>query len=184
MSLRLALAPLISAYLAWLLPFLVRRRGCGKQAMHVAPRARWGMILQGIAFGTAWFHPPSAPAASAMHVALALALAALGILVSYTATAALGSQWRFDAALNPDHHLIQSGPYAVVRHPIYASMLLMLIATALIVSNWLQLLIAVVFFFTGTEIRVRIEENLLIGHFGAEYESYRRRVPAYLPGLR
>ena len=175
---------LLALWAIWLLPFAVRRRGGGQKAAVRARGARWGMVLQGLAFGIAAFHPPSQPFPSAIRIAIAAAFALLAIVVGISATSALGKQWRFDAALNPDHHLIRSGPYAFVRHPIYASMLLMIAATALIVSNWIAFCIALVFYFIGTEIRIRIEERLLVAHFGDEYKDYRRRVDAYLPGLR
>ncbi len=175
---------LIALWLAWLLPFAVRQRGGGQKASVTAPAARWGMFIQGLAFFIAWFHAPSLPAPSLVRIVISAALGLLAVIIGVSATSVLGKQWRFDAALNPDHNLIQSGPYAMVRHPIYASMLLMLIATALIVSNWIALCVALVFYFIGTEIRVRIEEALLLAHFGDRYEDYRRRVAAYLPGLR
>lgn len=175
---------LILLWLAWLMPFAVRRRGGGQKASVTAPAARWGMIVQGVAFAIAWFHTPSQPAPSVVRIVISTVLGVLAVVIGFSATSVLGKQWRFDAALNPDHNLIQSGPYAIVRHPIYASMLLMLIATALIESNWIALCIALVFYFIGTEIRVRIEEALLLGYFGNQYQDYRRRVAAYLPGLR
>ena len=175
---------LLALWLVWLLQYAVRRRGGGEKPAVTARGARWGMLLQGLAFGIAAFHLPSQPPPSAIRIAIAAVFGLLAIIIGVSATSALGKQWRFDAALNPDHHLIRSGPYAVVRHPIYASMLLMIAATALIVSNWIAFCIALVFYFTGTEIRIRIEERLLVAHFGDEYQDYRRRVAAYLPGLR
>jgi protein-S-isoprenylcysteine O-methyltransferase Ste14 len=175
---------LTALWVGWLLPFVVRRRGGGQKPAVTVRRARWGMLLQGLAFGIGAFRPPSQPSPSAVRIAIATALGLVAITIGISATSVLGKQWRLDAALNPDHRLIQSGPYAIVRHPIYASMLLMLAATAFIVSNWIAFCVALVFYFIGTEIRIRIEENLLIAHFGNRYENYRQRVFAYLPGLR
>lgn len=175
---------LIALWVAWLLPFIVRRRAGGQKPTVMAPVARWGMLLQGVGFGFACIHPPFLAPPSPIRVVIGAVLGALAVITGISATAALGKQWRFDAALNPDHDLIQSGPYAIVRHPIYASMLLMILATALIVSTWIALCVALVFYFIGTEIRIRVEENLLIARFGNVYEDYRRRVSAYLPGVR
>ena len=76
---------------------------------------------------------------------------------------------------------MQSGAYRVVRHPIYTSMLCMLVGTGLLVARLVLLAIAIAFFIAGTEIRVRIEDRLLAGRFGAAFDDYRRRVHAYLP---
>ncbi len=175
---------LISLWILWLFPFVVRRRGGGQKATVMVRSARWGMILHALAFAVVWFHTPSQAPPAIAKIIIAILLAALAVVLGFSSTSALGKQWRFDAALNADHALIQTGPYAIVRHPIYASMLLMLIATALIVSNWIALSIALVLYFIGTEIRVRVEEKLLVGHFGQQYQEYRRRTSAYLPGLR
>jgi protein-S-isoprenylcysteine O-methyltransferase Ste14 len=175
---------LIALWIAWILPFVTRRRGGGQKASITVRNARWGMILQGIAFGIASIHLPWQPPPSVIRTVIAIAFGLVAVFFAWASTTFLGKQWRFDAALNPDHNLIQTGPYAIVRHPIYASMLLMVIATALLVSNWIVLAIALVFYFIGTEIRVRIEENLLVSRFGNDYEQYRRRVSAYLPGVR
>jgi protein-S-isoprenylcysteine O-methyltransferase Ste14 len=59
----------------------------------------------------------------------------------------------------------------------------MLVATGLALSYWFGLLIAIVVFFIGTVIRIRSEEKLLRGQFGADFEAYRRSVPAMLPGV-
>jgi protein-S-isoprenylcysteine O-methyltransferase Ste14 len=59
----------------------------------------------------------------------------------------------------------------------------MLLATGLVYSHWIGLLIAIVVFAVGTAIRVHSEEKLLREAFGAEFEAYARRVPAVVPFL-
>jgi protein-S-isoprenylcysteine O-methyltransferase Ste14 len=59
----------------------------------------------------------------------------------------------------------------------------MLVATGLAVSRWSTLLVAIVIFLAGTYVRVRIEERLLRGQFGSEFDEYTRRVPAVIPGI-
>ena len=141
------------------------------------------MFLEGAAFAIASFHYPSWPQPSIARMVVSIALGLSAPAIAWFAVSALGNQWRLDAALNSDHDLIQSGPYAIVRHPIYSSMLAMLLAMGLMLSTWLLLLPALAVFFVGTEIRVRAEEKLLIERFGNRFEEY-RRVPAYIPGLR
>ena len=62
---------------------------------------------------------------------IASALALASGLFAVAAVRRLGAQWSFVARVTESHELITSGPYAIVRHPIYAAMLGLLIATGL-----------------------------------------------------
>jgi protein-S-isoprenylcysteine O-methyltransferase Ste14 len=149
----------------------------------VNSRSRWGLLLQFLAFSLLWqghFWNRSLPLWRAVVSAILFALAAL---LSWSSSRALAGQLRVDAALGADHRLVRSGPYALVRNPIYTSMLLVLCATAVIIAGWKLFVAALLLFVIGTEIRVRIEERLLASHFGEEFEDYKRSVPAYIPFL-
>src|SRR5260370_42300871 len=106
------------------------------------------------------------------------------VVLAWMATRHLDKQWRFEAALSEDHELIRTGPYRWVRHPIYASMLGMLLATGFAWSWWPLLLLALTIFLVGTEIRVRAEDRLLGDRFGESFADYRSRGRAYIPFLR
>jgi len=108
----------------------------------------------------------------------------LATLLSWTATNALGRHLRFDAAVTADHELIRTGPYAIVRHPIYASMLAVLLGTGSMIAAPVLFIPAVVIFLIGTEIRVRTEDSLLASHFGDRFRDYQQEVPAYIPLVR
>ena len=107
----------------------------------------------------------------------------LACVLSWTSAAALAGQLRVDAALGADHHLVRSGPYRMVRNPIYLSMLLVLCAVAVVVSPWQLFVAALIIFLVGTEIRVRTEEKLLVDRFGDVFNDYKRSTPAYIPFL-
>jgi protein-S-isoprenylcysteine O-methyltransferase Ste14 len=77
-----------------------------------------------------------------------------------------------------------AGPYRIVRHPIYTSMLCVLLATGFVVTTLPLFLLAFVVFLIGTEIRVRIEDKLLASQFGERFHQYQRNVPAYIPFLK
>ena len=163
-------------------PFL-RAKWPGKAAK-LDRRARWGILLVGLAYAPLWqgrFWERPLPA---WRFAIALCFLTLAGILSWTATRALGKQWRVDAGLNSDHQLITSGPYGVVRNPIYTSMLCMILGTGAILSPLLLILLSIVLFTVGTEIRVRTEERLLADYFGETFAEYRRRVPAYIPFVR
>ena len=178
-----ALVAVCLAWPLWAIPFF--RMPKGGPAQTIDKRARWGIALEGVGFflvwsAWAWAAPPTPwwrwTAAAPFLVA--------GPLLSWTSARTLGRQWRFDAGLNADHRLVQEGAYRVIRHPIYASMFAMLLATGLLLTRLRFLAIAVVFFMAGTEIRVRIEDALLASRFGAAFDAYRARVRAYIPFVR
>jgi protein-S-isoprenylcysteine O-methyltransferase Ste14 len=109
----------------------------------------------------------------------------LAIALSWTATRALGRKHlRFDAAIGAEHELVRSGPYRLVRHPIYTSMLCVLWGIGFMAASPLLFVVATAVFLVGTEIRVRIEDRLLAARFGEQFEQYRRSTSAYLPLLR
>jgi protein-S-isoprenylcysteine O-methyltransferase Ste14 len=175
---------LLAAWLLWLIPFIRSQSRGTVRTQTVDRRARLGMILQAVAYALLWqgkFWTHSVPL---WRVSLALALYVAAIAFSWTATPALGRQWRFDAGLNADHQLVRSGPYRFVRHPIYASMLCMFAGTGALITPPLLLLPAAVLFIIGMEIRVRIEDRLLASRFGQEFADYSRSTPAYLPFVR
>ena len=72
----------------------------------------------------------------------------------------------------------------MVRHPIYASLLAILLGTLLVLTPWPWILVSLALFLAGTEIRVRAEDGLLASRFGEEFHRYRSRFPAYLPFVR
>jgi protein-S-isoprenylcysteine O-methyltransferase Ste14 len=164
-------------------PFALIKRS-SKPAKQIDRRARWGVIIVAIAYsilwqGKFWLRQPHS-----WQIALAVVFFVLGILLSWTSTRALGRQWRIDAGLSSDHELIMAGPYRFVRHPIYTSMLCVLLATGFVVTSLPLFLLAIAVFLFGTEIRVRIEDKLLASQFGNTFHQYRQNVPAYIPFLK
>jgi protein-S-isoprenylcysteine O-methyltransferase Ste14 len=92
----------------------------------------------------------------------------------------LGRYWRGVIAILGDHQLIRSGPYRLVRHPIYTAMLGMFVGTA-IVSGGLYALLGVVVAAVAYWRKVRIEEHYLHQAFGEKYAEYSRITPALIP---
>jgi protein-S-isoprenylcysteine O-methyltransferase Ste14 len=178
MSLLLAVGGLV-----WFLPF-IRPARAARPAAHRDRRARWGIALQFIGFTLVWQGPFWLRSPAIWRVAAAVVLLVAASVLSWTSTRALGRHFRLDAGLSSDHELIRSGPYALVRHPIYSSMLAFFLACGLVLDGPLQLTLATLVFLTGTEIRVRIEDRLLHAAFGAAFDDFRRRVPAYIPFIR
>ena len=176
------LGVLAAGWIVWMIPFFLTRGGGPAQTRD--RRARWGIIIQAVGFSILWMNSYWVRSPSIGRIVASIAFLILGSVLSWTSARTLGRQWRFDAGLNADHQLVQSGAYRFVRHPIYASMLCMLLGTGFLVTPARMLLVSVVLFLIGVEIRIRIEDALLASRFGESFRDYQRRVPAYLPFIR
>ena len=117
-------------------------------------------------------------------VALAGAVLALtGALLAAWAKASLGRFFTPQLGVQADHRLITSGPYAIVRHPIYLGIIDFLLGSALY-WNDVALLGVGLLFITYFVAQLRVEERFFARHFGAEWDAYTARTPALFPWLR
>lgn len=108
-----------------------------------------------------------------------LALTFAGIAFAVWARFALGRNWSAVVTIKQDHELIRSGPYALVRHPIYTGMLLGIAGTALAFDQ-VRSLLAFVLVTIGFWLKTRTEESFMIQQFGDQYRRYRREVKALI----
>jgi protein-S-isoprenylcysteine O-methyltransferase Ste14 len=83
-----------------------------------------------------------------------------------------------------DHELVTSGPYRLVRHPLYASALLLLTALGLIFRDWIILGYTLIGILAFRLLVIPAEEKLLLESFGEEYECYQSRTGALVPWIR
>ena len=151
-------------------------------------RSRLGILLQMVGFAIVSFGvirvalgPASPLALLETVVVVALMAGAIGLFVA--SSSALGRNWSLVARTRTDHELIRSGPYARVRHPIYLAMLLFLVALAIGLGHWGQLLLASPLFLAGTRIRTDAEDRLLEQSFGDAFRQYRTATPAIFPRI-
>jgi protein-S-isoprenylcysteine O-methyltransferase Ste14 len=149
-------------------------------------RSTVGIALQslGCAAAGAGFVKPVLPwwaPYSLASTALMLMLGGSAIALFLSAVSAMGKNWSLVARTRADHELVRTGPFAVVRHPIYLALLLYLLSIAAALGHWQQLLIAAPLFLAGTIIRIRDEEKLLREQFGEAHARYVREVPALIP---
>jgi protein-S-isoprenylcysteine O-methyltransferase Ste14 len=108
-------------------------------------------------------------------------LIALGFCFAWWARIWLGSLWSGPVTVKADHRVVDSGPYRIVRHPIYTGILLAVYATAALKGTVLGLVSAAIITL-GIWMKARLEEGFLRGELGADaYDAYRRRVPMLLP---
>lgn len=105
----------------------------------------------------------------------------LGLGFTWAARLHLGPLWSSTSAPTEDHRIVDTGPYGVVRHPVYAGLLLAALATAL-ERGRLEAVAGVLVLVAAVSIRAKLEERFLRRDLGdAAYAGYRRRVPMLIP---
>ena len=152
------------------------RRQPGSTALIVAAVACAGLAVvsrghfDGLAVGASWAR------------VLGLAVLAASTVFTLWARFSLGTMWSLAPQVKDDHRLRTHGPYAVTRHPIYTGVLGMLLGATLLsgIGQWIVLFPAGLIVF---EVKIRMEERLMLATFPEEYPRYRRRVPQLVPGL-
>ncbi|GJJ06121.1 hypothetical protein Clacol_000310 [Clathrus columnatus] len=144
---------------------------------------------------------PSAPPSQLSHLSIWLltssALENLGSIIRLWCFRTLGRFFTLELVIRPDHKIVQSGPYAIVRHPSYTGALVRMIGKVLLVFSpqsfpvacglmrSFNLILGIViiwslytlFTFVVPFRRIPHEEAILHKHFGKEWENYERRVP-------
>ncbi|NIJ08688.1 protein-S-isoprenylcysteine O-methyltransferase Ste14 [Sphingomonas vulcanisoli] len=135
---------------------------------------------QGGVFVWHFILPPLWQLPNAIGWAMAV-LAALGIALAFWARATLGRLWSAAVTRKEGHRIVDSGPYALTRHPIYTAILTGAFALAVAKGTPISLAGFVVMV-TGYTLKARVEEGFLARELGAAaYSDYRRRVPMLVP---
>jgi len=92
----------------------------------------------------------------------------------------LGKFWSSMPMIKAGHHLIRTGPYRIVRNPMYTGMLVAFAGSA-IVTGKLVAFIAVGIIVIGLWLKIKAEEDILLEKFGEEYIRFKRDVKALIP---
>jgi protein-S-isoprenylcysteine O-methyltransferase Ste14 len=113
-----------------------------------------------------------------------VSLAVVGFLFMWWARIHLGKFWSASVRLKAGHRIVDTGPYGLVRHPIYTGIIVAGYASAILrgtVAGFLGATLMTVSWY----IKARMEERFLREQLGAEgYDSYARRVPMLVPFLK
>jgi protein-S-isoprenylcysteine O-methyltransferase Ste14 len=111
-----------------------------------------------------------------------LAIECAGIALAVWARRILGRNWSGEITIKKDHELVRSGPYAIVRHPIYTALLAMYAGTA-IVSGRMHALVGLALGILAYLRKARMEDSNLANAFGEKYDAWRQQTSALLPGI-
>lgn len=120
--------------------------------------------------------------ATSFVLAVGVAIDAMGLFLAIWARRDLGRYWSGEISIKVEHELIRSGPYRLLRHPIYTGLLTMYIGTAVTTGEWLAIVGLAIAVFAYCR-KIGLEEANLRGAFGAEYDAYRRETWALVPGV-
>jgi protein-S-isoprenylcysteine O-methyltransferase Ste14 len=158
-----------------------RREAALSRWAHLGPMAvgAWLLLAPGAA---PWgLDARFLPAAGApIGFAVGALLTAAGLLFAVWARRHLGRNWSATVTLKEGHELVTSGPYALVRHPIYTGLLLAFAGSALALGEW-RGVVAILVVFAALWRKLRLEERWMRERFGPAYASYSRRVKALVP---
>ncbi len=111
---------------------------------------------------------------------LGLALTVGGIAFALWARFYLGRNWSARVTVKEDHELIRTGPYSIVRNPIYTGFLVALAGTTIAVGE-IRAILALAIISVGLHFKSKTEEKFMAEQFGEEYAAYRRKVKSLIP---
>jgi protein-S-isoprenylcysteine O-methyltransferase Ste14 len=113
---------------------------------------------------------------------LGAAVTIAGLLFAVWAREHLGRNWSRSVTIKQGHELITTGPYSVVRHPIYTGILTGFLGMAIAISQ-VRGFIVFILFFLAFWIKLRMEEQWMRSQFGETYATYAHRTAALVPYL-
>ncbi|HEY0283694.1 MAG TPA: isoprenylcysteine carboxylmethyltransferase family protein [Rhizomicrobium sp.] len=190
------MAPLVAIYLLWGMWFLswvcsriwvsptIKRAGTGREILYRVMMLIGIVLLFGLySNGYEIQHRFWDPLRGALGWAMLVPVVA-GLSFCWWARIHLGPLWSGAITRKNNHHIVDTGPYALVRHPIYAGTMLAVLATAFLngtPSSFLGAALMALGFYT----KARREERFLREELGPDaYDAYAKRVPMLVPFLK
>ena len=172
-------------YVSWLVAALWRARAARQ------PPRRTQIVYRLLAAGGIFMLFAHVPALDVrlwyLPVALqwaAVVVSFLGFAFTWWARVHLGRFWSSNVGRKADHRIIDTGPYGIVRHPIYSGITLTAVSTAALRATpgaWIGVALLTI----GWYVKARLEERFLREELGPDnYDAYARRVPMLVPFTR
>ncbi len=123
------------------------------------------------------------PGPPAVLLGAGLALMWTGLALRAWAIHHLRGLFRAIVVIQPDHRLVTTGPYRLLRHPSYTGALLAAVGFGVALDHWTSLLALLAGWTVGIAYRIRVEEAALRGAFGVAYDEYSARTRRLFPLL-
>ncbi len=175
-------------WIAWLISWVAASFWSGRTQKRAATLETWTYRAAMIA-GGALLVPWTGPLLGEKQIwrigwpggIVLTAIMVAGLLLTWWARIYLGSLWSSVITRKEGHKIVDTGPYALVRHPIYTGLIIGLLATAA-AEGRITGLIGGALVILGVWLKARTEERFLTVELGQEaYASYCRRVPMLVP---
>jgi protein-S-isoprenylcysteine O-methyltransferase Ste14 len=169
--------------IVWLVSASRTKRTVEKQSLlsalaHRIPVAMgwWLLIFPKLSGPLTWQVLPRTASSQVLGTAICVG----GLLFTLWARRTLAGNWSSDVTFKRDHELIRTGPYRLVRHPIYTGLLIMCAGTGILIGQ-LRGAFSLLLVTIGFWIKLSQEERLLVRHFPDVYPAYQRQVKALVP---
>lgn len=140
-----------------------------------------GLLLVWVGFA-ARFWTVGVDRAITWQGAIGSALLVIATILMFSSFSALRS-WRLLPTIEAGHELCATGPYRLIRHPIYLAFDLLGVGLAVAVPTP-SVIAGAALLMVGGELRARAEERALVQAFGDRYQEYARQVARRIPGVR
>jgi protein-S-isoprenylcysteine O-methyltransferase len=164
------------------LSFIKRSRDDSVDADDSTLRVLWVTIVAAMTAGIVTSHHAiGASFASPATFWIGCALFFLGLVLRWYAILYLGKYFTVNVAIHSMHEVIDTGPYARIRHPSYTGALLAFLGVALCLGNWLSMLIIMVPVTWAFGWRMSTEEAALANALGTPYTNYMSRTKRLAP---
>jgi protein-S-isoprenylcysteine O-methyltransferase Ste14 len=183
---------IIVAWAAWIATWLAAafwstraaaRPPLGREVVYRAFNFAGAFMLFGVRAPQEWFGQSYWEVGNSLGWSL-VALAIAGFAFTWWARIHLGLLWSANVTRKAGHHVVDTGPYALVRHPIYTGIILATIATVAMRATLIAAAGGCIMSI-GWYIKAKLEEHFLRDELGAtQYDSYAARVPMLVPFTR
>jgi protein-S-isoprenylcysteine O-methyltransferase Ste14 len=144
----------------------------------------WSIYLTqlSVLIEAAYFRYPESVSWSTLTT-FALILMASGLAIRTWAVFTLGRYFTWHICTQENQTIIKTGPYAFVRHPGYFGAYLTYASTALFLKAWFSFIVSLIVLLFAFLRRIHYEENKLKHDLGSQYDSYRKSVKGFIPGI-
>jgi protein-S-isoprenylcysteine O-methyltransferase Ste14 len=143
----------------------------------------WVAITTGITLGFGTADHRSWSGLNDVVAILGLCLFLAGAIIRWIAILQLKHEFTVNVVIREDHKLKTDGIYKGVRHPSYSGLLMMCLGLAVAMNSFVSVLLTFMPVLVAILYRIRVEENLLLKEFSADYEKYRERTRKIIPKI-